>query len=167
MTGREKTMNDEVSAASLDLAYEYVIHSYDWARDRMDKINGRLQAMQGAVVGVALAVPVFVKAVAGEGTPVGFDSTWFIVSMVLFALAMIVGLIAQAWGTLILAEPKVFHDKYLGFDEKTFKKHALKYAGEHSTKNHETIRRKGHAMSAMAVLFLLGVGALVVWVAVG
>lgn len=157
-------MNSQAHAQALDLAYEYIIASYDWARDRLDKVNDRLQALQSIVVAVTLAVPVFVKSVLGETA--NFASIWFILPMVLFVLTTAIGLVAQASGTITLLNPKVLHDKYLGFDEEEFKKNALRYAGEHSEKNHKTVRRKGNAMGWMTGLFIAETVLLVIWVAV-
>lgn len=159
----EKMGKDKEAYPGVDLAYEFVLPSYDWARDRLDSINGRLQAMQGFAVTVTLAVPVFARSVTGNG--IDFGSGWFMGAMLTFLVLMVVGLVARARGTLALLDPHVLYEHYLEWGPWEFRKNVLYWAGEHAQLNHDLVIEKGKAINWMTGLFIAESLLLVLWIA--
>ena len=68
------------------LAYDFVLPSYDWAMQRLNAVEGRIQSLMMFSVSLAVTGPVLVASLVDE---VRLGSGWFVAALVA-ALAILV-----------------------------------------------------------------------------
>jgi len=151
----------ETTWPGVDTAYDFVIPSYQWILARFEAVSARIQSLQAFATTVTLGVPAVAISIRGDIT---FKSVWFISALLLFLAIVIIGLITRPWGSVILADPQKFYDKWLHFQEWEFKKNAIYWAGEHFAANVSLVNRKARMMTIMTILFLVEAGFLLVWI---
>jgi hypothetical protein len=151
----------EATYPSVSLAYEWVLPSYQMAVQRWDSIDSRIQSIITFGSTVTVAVPTFLRAIAGAS--VDFHSIWFALAMLMFGIYVILGLATRAFGYLRLLGPQRLHDRLLHLDQSEFQRTVLYWAGVHFVRNIDRVKRKGHVLTAMTWLFVLEAGFLIWW----
>ena len=146
----------------VSLAYDFVLPSYQWAQDRLDAVDSRIQTLQAFAASITAAAPILAAAIVKN---IEFDSVWFALALVAFGLTVVTGAIARAWGSVTIVSPKHLYNHWLNFSEWDFKKNAIYFAGQHLETNRTLINRKAKVAGGMTVLFLLETVFLLVWVA--
>lgn len=154
------TAEPEVTWPRVDIAYDLVERSYQVMLERLESVEGRIQALQTLIVTLTLAVPLFGRSIVQTAD---LTSGRFIAALVTFALALICGVVGRAWGSVTLANPKVMYEKWLHYSVWEFKKTALYWAGKHYEANSLLVNRKGYFLTAMSALFVVEVILLLLW----
>ena len=144
----------------LDLAYDFVQPSYQWALARFEAGNTRLQTMLAIVASVSLAVPTLARAL---DETLSLTDKWFLLAGVAFLAAVAVGVYGRHTGTVALADPRTLLHSWLTLPEAEFKYGALYWAADHFAHNTKTIERKWCCAGAMLTLFGVEAALLLVW----
>ena len=145
----------------LDLAYDFVQPSYQWALARFEAGNTRLQTTLAVIVSASLAVPALAKAL---NDALSFTDKWFLFAGAVFLATVAVGVYGRHTGTVALADPGAVLDNCLEqLSEAELKYNVLYYAADHFDRNAKAIERKWHCAGAMLALFVLEVALLLVW----
>jgi hypothetical protein len=143
---------------SIELTYPLAIASYDVARVRLDAMDNRIQTLMmiGSTVSSALIV-----LLSGRGLRPA--SGWFILAMLAFLAALVVGTYGRLFGVLGVIGIKTLFDSYLGLAEVEFKKDMIYYAGKTLRENIALIKRKNDLAAWSMALFGLELICLSVW----
>jgi hypothetical protein len=141
-------------------AYDFVLPSYSWALDRLKSVDGRLQEVMAYAATLTFAAPVIVATLQKEPD---FTAWPFLLALTMFLLILAIGLVARTWGLVALPSPTTFYQKWSHFDDWTFKKNAVLFAGKHLERNQRLINNKGWAVTAMTVLLALELFLLLGW----
>jgi hypothetical protein len=155
-------MTEDQSAVypGVEWAYDYVVPSYTWMLTRLQAADTRIQAIQGFAVTFTFGVPAVARAL---NLSISFSAGRFYLAILCFALLMIIGTVAQARGSVKLANPALFYQNWLHFGAWEFKKAAVYWAGQHFEINGGLIQAKSRAAVAMTALFLVELVFLVAW----
>lgn len=138
---------------SIDLAYEIVLPSYDWAIRRLQAVEQRIENLLRLVATVTLAFPVIASATT-QGTSLADYATWQgIVTLVLFLTALSIGLAARRYKGIRLIDPDDLFQDHLDKHKDEFKKDFIKFAGEDFQDNIQLIEEKSTFADMIAVSF--------------
>ena len=77
------------------LAYDFVLPSYDWAMQRLNAVEGRIQSLMMFSVSLAVTGPVLVASLVDE---VRLGSGWFVAALVTALGILVGGTVTRAWG---------------------------------------------------------------------
>ncbi len=147
----------EAYSAALELAYPIAVESYKQAERRFEVVEKRLQEL------LAFAVTVTVGILAVCAGKVDFRSTPFILSIVCFAVGIIIGIWARLSGHIVLISPEVLFDKYLTKSEAEFQLDFVFWAGQNDKENSKRIYKKANLTNWVALCFLLEALFLSIW----
>lgn len=151
----------ETTWPAVHLAYDFVLPSYQWAQQRLDATDLRIQTLQAFAATVTLAAPILAATVVKD---IDLQSAWFIAALALFVVTVVLGAVVRAYGRLELMSPKRLYDRWLGDSEWEFKKDAIYFAGKHFEANRSLINKKGLLADGMTVLFVVETALLLTWV---
>jgi hypothetical protein len=152
------------SYPSTDLAYEFVRPAYDWAIQRSDRVEARVQVGIAGISALTLAMPTLGKALV----PVlEASSPWFGLALIAYGCALVLGIRAQTGGLLRLVDPTVLYEKWLRKDPETFKLGMIQFAGEDLGDNIDLINARHKAMMGMYKLAALETAFWVLWIVTG
>lgn len=161
MTADESTEPVE-EFPGLNLAYERAMASYQEIAARYDAANQRIDGLLTLTSTVTLAAPIVVAAAGGEPD---FRSPALIVAVVLFAAALVLGVIARGFaGGSRLIGPSSLYADWLELSPSEFKLNGIYWAGRHFGQTADAIWRKSWAAHTMTVLFLIEGIALLAWI---
>lgn len=146
---------------SLDLAYEYVLPSYDWAVRRSDAVESRIQALLGLITTITLAAVAFVRAIAR--VDIG-DPIWLVLAGLAFIAAVVCGVIGRTTGELQIVSPEALYNEWLDKPPETFRTESIYYAGQNLRSNERLVRKRHRFLTWMIVLFALEVVLLGAWI---
>ena len=146
---------------SVDLAYGFVLPAYQWAQQRLDAVDSRIQTLQAFAASITIAAPVFAAAIV---TDIQFDSIWFVLALGAFGITVVTGAIARAWGTVQIISPQRLYQAWLHLSEWEFKKNAIYWAGEHFETNRTLVNGKGWVPMGMTAAFLAEAVFLLIWI---
>ncbi|MEX2237279.1 MAG: hypothetical protein WEB00_07075 [Dehalococcoidia bacterium] len=144
----------------VDRAYDFVLPSYQWALQRFEAIDSRLQTLQTFSATLTIASPVIVATVVDEPD---FRSAWFGLAIASFVLLVATSALARAWGAITVANPAELDRAWLDYSENEFKRNAIYWAGQHFEANARVTYWKGWALNLMTALFLAEMLLLLVW----
>ena len=153
---------DEKTWPSLNVAYEFVLPSYQLLASRFEAAENRIASLVTMASSLELAGPVLARAIRQD---ISFRSWWFIGSLVAFGVITVLGLLARVKGVLILPNPAIIRETALGKAEWRFKADALYLAGQHFDKNADVINAKGNWSIALTVIIVAEVSCLIAWIA--
>jgi hypothetical protein len=142
------------------LAYDFVLPSYQWAIARYEAVDSRIQTLQAFIVTVTLGLPTLANLI---GKNISFASWWFIIACSFAIMAVTIGLIGRARGSLALVPPQILYDKWLHKQESEFRKDMVYFAAEHFEQNTNLVNWKGRLVTMMTTVVLLEAGLLLVW----
>lgn len=145
---------------ALNLAYDFVLPSYQWALARFEAGNTRLQTMLTIVASTSLAVPAVASAL---NETLSFTDKWFLLAGAVFLVAMAVGVYGRHTGGVALMDPRTLLHGWLNLSEADFKYGAVYWAADHFADNTKAIERKWRCAGAMLALFGIEVALLLVW----
>ena len=148
----------------MDLAYEFVAPSYDWAQRRFESIERRIHTFLAFTATLTLGVPVLV---ATADDHANFASDWFISAVMCAVLTLALGMVAKILSGisgLQFLDPDSLYKDWLRISEREFKENAVYWAGEHFKKNTLLIHRMGLMLSGMYILFSVEVLLLLTWI---
>lgn len=145
--------------AGIDLAYDFVLPSYQWALQRWEALDSRLHTLLAFATGLTVAGPTL-AAVVNE-TVILTRPFWL--ALAVFGVLAFVGLFTRTLGTLVIIDPKILAAEWTGLSGQDFKLHMLDVAGEHAAYNQRRVNLKGHLVTAMTVLFLIEAALLTWW----
>ena len=134
-----RTLSPE-NLPALDLAYGFVLPSYQWALARFEAGNTRLQTMLAIVASVSLAMPALARLI---NPSLSFADGWFLSAVAVFLAAMAAGAYGRQAGTVRVLHPeKLLAPEWLTSTPNRFKHDALYWAGEHFGCNRAAIEGK-------------------------
>lgn len=142
-------------------AYEWVRPSYELVERRSEAIANRLRAFLTVVVSLTFGAPVFAKAALES---VDFRSPWFVLALIVGALAGVLCVGAQVWGKLIVLDLKGMYEKTLQLSEWEFKLNCIENAVDHFDKNLKRVNFKGYTADAVGGLVLVETAVLIIWI---
>lgn len=145
---------------SVDVAFELVEPSYNWALNRLDATEKRIHGLQSLSATLTAAVPIAAEAVFESVT---YANGWFIAALAAFGLLMVAGLITRFLGDVYLPDFDNFLEKRLDNSPWEFKKDALHDAACHIEHNLTLVNRKWKAYGIMGFLLTIEVVCLCVW----
>ena len=145
-------------------AYEFVRPSYDWMLARFEAADNRLRLLQAFAVTATTAL---LGAFKTANPNLQFTDWRFVVAALLFAALMGVGCFGWLRGGVMLANPRIFQEKWLRYREWEFKKNAVFWSAEHFRLNDQQIKNKSRLTAYMLALLLLELGLLFAWFATG
>jgi hypothetical protein len=155
-------LTDEEKWPSVDVAYGFVLPSYQLLVGRFEAADNRIASLMTLASSVMVAVPILARAVTPD---ISFRSPWFIAALVVFALIMVCGLVARIKGVLVLPNPGIIHATGLSKPEWKFKADALHISGQHFDANARAINAKGNWSIWLTALLALQIVWLVAWLA--
>jgi hypothetical protein len=152
----------EETYPSVDLAYEIALKSYDWAIQRLDAIEARVDQLLAWFSAVNLGV-ISIIATQAPSSQITFRSTWFYVAMVLFLITISLGFYSKFRRELTLIDPKKLYEETMHKTPWEFKKDSIYWAGKHSGSNRDFIAWKANLSRWMIAAFALESIFLVCW----
>lgn len=163
MTAHSPARFDASKYPSLDLAYDFVLPSYDYIASRTADISTRIRQLLTVAAAATLGAPVFVKTIfeAGEVT---FRSGWFIAAVGCFVIALAVGLFAHTWGTIRVFDLGAIY-KNAWLPEPEFRNAACHWAAKDFAANRSLVNRKGWLSDFVAASLFLELLCLLLWIA--
>lgn len=150
----------ETAWPSVELAYGFVLPSYQMLIGRFEAADTRLTALLTLASVLMLAAPALGKAVDPS---IQVDGR-FLVGLVFFSVAISVGVYGRITGKLVLPDPGVLYRESLHEGPWEFQKNAIFYAGKHFTKNAEAIEKKGVISVGITILVVLQMAAFAWWI---
>ena len=156
--------NDELQKRwpSVDVAYEFVMPSYQLLARRFEAAGRRLTSLLWIASGLTLAAPILAKAFTPD---ISFTSQLFIVGLLLFAVLVVLGLMGRIMGILTLSDPMVHYNTSLHESEWEFKKNAIYFAGLHFESEANATRRKGNLAILITLLLVAQILSFAFWIA--
>src|SRR5437016_12306315 len=143
---------------SIELAYPIAVNSYDWAAQRYDAVDARIQTILSIGMTGTLAMPV-----AFSALKLSVVRPWAAyLASALFVLAVCIGTYARLCGDLKLVTPKVLYEKWLGFEASEFKRNLVYFAGQHMEQNRAAIAYKHKLLVLVTTIFIFEVACLAV-----
>ncbi len=144
----------------IDLAYDLMQSSYDWAVNRLNAVESRIQALIVLSASFIVTAPALV---AATGSDITLNSPWFYLALGIAAVNLAIGALTRARGEIkLLGINKIFRE-WLDLPPNWFKLYAVERAAEHFEANVRTVNRAGQRAIWMTVLFFAEAGALVMW----
>jgi hypothetical protein len=162
MTDESRSDNQQ-SYPAVDVAYEFVLPSYQMLAARFEAADNRLTTVPNFAATVTLGVPILAKAIQPE---MSFGSPLFVAAVLAFIAGAVLAIMGRLRGGLVLPDPAVLYEQRLDESEWEFRKNAIFFAGQHFERNSETIRRKNNVAYAVAAMFFLEIVWLVLWMVV-
>ena len=154
MMSPEETFNPD-NYPSINLAYEIVLPSYDWALRRLQSVEKRIEGLLRLIVTITLAFPV-VAAVTSQDASFADFATWQgAVTLALFLTTLVIGLAARRYKGIRLIDPDDLYNQHLHKRCLEFKKDFIKYAGEDFQDNAQVIDDKSTYADMIAVTFMI------------
>ena len=147
---------------SIEVAYGFVLPSYQLLTGRFEAADNRLGALMGMGSTLALGAPLFAKTIRPD---ISFGSPWLIGALAIFGVITFLGLLARIRGVLILPNPRLLHETGLGKPELEFKADAIYISGQHFEHNAKAINDKGDWAIALTTLLAVEVCLFIVWIA--
>ncbi len=148
-------------SAAVDLAYEVALSAYVSAREQWESVHRRLDTLLSFVTTVTIATPVAAQAVLDDPD---FSSPLLIGASTLYALIVLIALIARSFGAIRQISPRELHEQWLHLDGREFKLGIIDWSGRHSEQAQRLIARKSFAANFMALLFVTEALTLVAWI---
>lgn len=145
---------------SVDLAYPFAVETYQWAQKRKEAVDNRIQTLSAFAISLVLVVPPLIHSSAPATK---FTSAWFILAMILFAIAAVLGTVARFKGELRLIDPRDLYNEWLSFSEWEFKKNMIYFSGLDLEYNYSSLLLKRRLGIAMLISFSVGGLFLVAW----
>lgn len=152
-----------VSLPGVDIAYEYVRTSYDWAAQRLDAVDSRIQYTITLASAVVVTLPTIVVAMFEDAKPAG--SFFFLLAVAAFILMIPIGVLGRYLTDLKVIDPSKLYDGWLHYQPLEFKRLLVYWAGEHFKRNIRIVAIKGRFAAAMMVFLLLEVLFFTLWIA--
>ena len=156
-----EAMNSSEEWPGVDLAFGFVIPSYQWIITRFEAVDSRIQTLQAFIATMTFAFPAIATTLSES---IQFRSPWFVAALVVAAIAVVCGVIGRSWGGIVVCSPETLYEKWLGKSEWTFKKDMVYFAGQHFAANTRLINIKGRIVVGMTILFLCETGLLLRWI---
>jgi|SRR5581483_1863520 len=141
-------------------AFSIAIASYDLAVKRWDAWEGRIQTLLAFVTAIGLGVPAVIHNSLAQAK---FSSSWFILALLAFLAAVVIGIYARFIKGLHVVDPKRLYNGWLHFSDWEFKKNYIYFAGEHFDLNMKAIGVKRKLAFWMLACFLIGIICLTIW----
>jgi hypothetical protein len=160
ITKSEEVSDEEKDFPSVGSAYDFVLPSYQWVASRFEAADTRLTALLTLTSTVTLAVPLFAKNVNEH---IRFSSPLFLLGMIAFLIAGVVGVIGRIKGKLVVPNPGELFN-HLDLPEWEFRKNQIFYAGENFNKNKHTIATKGRMTICVTIALLAEVVLFTAWI---
>lgn len=143
---------DSKEETSIDLAYQFVLPSYDWMLNRLAAVETRIQSLLIMVSTVTAAFPLVVVGLTGESQHL--NGTLAIAAFACFVVCLLLGLVARAFWTVHLVNPGKFDAGWTERAKDDFRTWAVVYAGKHYAKNKKLIAHKSYLADASVIVFL-------------
>ena len=160
MTNQALT-NEEKAWPSVELAYGFVLPSYQMMASRYEAADGRLTSLASMAMALAGFAPVVGRAL-NERIVFG---RWFAIGTACMIAAVALSLFARLRGGVSLPNPNRIFDKHLGKSPWQFRKDAIAHAGDAFDLNAKAIRQKGNYGVLVTILMVLGILAYSGWLA--
>lgn len=154
-------ITSEATYPSVELAFQFVIPSYQMIASRFEAADGRLTSLLTMASSLTLAAPIFAKSV---NPSIPFNSRWFAAGMTCFFLSIVVGLVGRLRGVLTLPNPSHQYNKTLHLSPWEFRQQAIYFAGQHFNANVKAVAVKGRTSLVLTFLLAAEIALLVVWV---
>lgn len=154
-----ETSNEE-KYPSVTLAYELSHKSYDWAIERLNSADDKIDRL---IVWIASMTLGFI-ALVGSGrklSELSYD-WWFVTAMISFIAIICIGLYIRHHGSLILVSSNKMI-KWVHESEWEFKKNRIYFAGEHFKKNIRLVKKKYMCTNVLIILFVFEIFCLIKW----
>ncbi len=151
---------EEITYPSVDLAYPIAIETYQWAQKKKEAVNDRILKLLAFSVSLVLVAPPLIRSNVPQAT---FRSAWFILAIVAFLVAVILGIIASFKGKLRFIDPRHLYKEWLHLSEQDFKAAIIYGAGQDLEFNYSSMLVKRRLAIAMLLFFSLGAVLLYVW----
>ena len=152
---------EELKWPSVEVAYDFVLPSYQLMAARIEAIVTRIQALMTLAATLTLGAPVLARSIKAD---IHFWSAPFIAAIGLFIVLMVIGIAARDYGEFMLINPGKLYQGSLHLSEWDFKRAALFDAGRCFRNNSSLANRKAELGQVMSILILLEVLCLVVWI---
>ena len=149
----EDTNNTE-KYPSVELAYEFVIPSYELARSRLESVERRIEGLLTYIATITLAIPVVTIAIAKESGQLDVLGWQAVGALSCFAAATLLGMVGRQVGEITLVDPTKLYEKTLSYTHWEFQKNAIYFAGEHFEKNRSLIACKSRLGDIMVGLLV-------------
>lgn len=150
---------------SLELAYEFVVPSQDWAIRRLEAVERRIDNLTRFIITITLALGASAIAIAelsSEAVTLLPDHSPYI-SAASFLFAIVLGMYVRQMGNLSLLDPMGLYRNYIKKSEPEFRGLILFYAGKQFAANEKLIRCKSWGGTGMIILFLFEISSAAVW----
>ena len=154
---------------SVELAFEFIVPSYDWAMRRLEAAERRIDNLMRFIITVTLALGASAIAIAelsSQPLSLFLDCVAIIALasfLITFLIAIVLGMWVRQTGNITLLSPSGLYHDYIQKTKREFQGLILFHAGKHLEKNEELVRRKSNAATVMVVLFLFELCAAAIW----
>ena len=150
---------------SVELAYEFIVPSYDWAIRRLEAAERRIDNLMRFIITVTLALGASAIAIAElSSQPLSpfLDCAAF-VALASFLVAIVLGMCVRQMGNLALLSPSALYRDYIQKNKRDFQGLTLFYAGKDFERNERLVRSKSRGATGMVILFLFELIAAATW----
>ena len=154
----EESMKDQYPA--VELAYPLAQNAFETIFKRVDALENRIQSVMTVAVTITLAVPV---ATSGKG--LSYREPLFVTGMVLFIIAISVGMTARLRGEFRVVDPTILYQESLHKSEWEFKKDLIYWLGVNLNHNNALLLQRASLLNWMSFLLAAEAVALAAWAA--
>ena len=148
---------------SVELIYDFVLPSYDWAVRRLDTLERRIDHILNLLFTLTLAVPVVTIAIAGADNNPDFLHWSGIVALGLFLVTAVFGIYVRQAGELTFMDIRGMYEEWGYLTPYTFKQYVTYYAGGDFADNVAFVKKKARQTDLVVTLFFGEIAFGLVW----
>ncbi len=149
-------------------AFTFVLPSYQWALERFERNDSRLQQIVAVAASLTVGIPLLAQRVNSNLiSDIDFASSPMILAVVLGLGIVVTGLWWKHQRTVILPGLMNIHDNNLRLDVEEFKRSHIYWAGEDQIDNLETIAWKAKGVTLLSYALVLQIVLYSAWIAIG
>lgn len=151
---------------SLEIAYDLVVPSHDWAIRRFEATNRRIDNLITFIVTVTLAIVTGAIAIAGSSDRpfTLFPDTTGYIALSIFLLIMFAGMYIRQMGSLAILDLMTLYRHFISLPKGEFRGRVFFQAGKNLSENQSLIQRKAWGATIMIFLFLIEITSSGLWI---
>ena len=160
--------NDWKLHPSVDTAFDFVVPSYQWALERFERNDSRLQQVVTVAASITVGIPILVDRISDVSIAVVGASTVPLVLAEVVGIGIVIfGLLSKQKHTLKLPGLTNIHREHLSLPVYQFKRNYIFWAGEDQCDNLEAIEWKASRVTQLSYWLIVQIVLFLAWIATG
>ena len=155
---------EQTSDSSLELAYGYVFHSYEWMLRRVEAVESRIQNFLIFAATVTAGVPIAVVSLNGDSAML--NVWWSLIAglaFILFGVVVGISLVARQHGAIHFPNVGNLSEYWKTISQEKFRRMAIEESGRHHNENSDLVNKKSNLADHAVSVFGFEAIALAVW----